>query len=146
MSAAGIVLVALAIAVGIIGIVVPLLPGTLLVFVAIVVWAVVENNITAWVTLGVVSALLGSVAEALNAAATPASAPDGGVMLGVGATLSTVMVWLAVLVLPRESVAVQLRVMVLVCGQLPGVVASTKVGLGDGLQLSLAVGLLNTSG
>ena len=59
MSAAGIVLVALAIAVGIIGIVVPLLPGTLLVFVAIVVWAVFENNITAWVTLGVVAVLLG---------------------------------------------------------------------------------------
>jgi uncharacterized protein YqgC (DUF456 family) len=63
--AAGIVLVALAIAVGIIGIVVPLLPGTLLVFVAIVVWAVVENNITAWVTLGVVAALLG-VATLVN--------------------------------------------------------------------------------
>lgn len=59
MSAAGIVLVAVAIAVGIIGIVVPLLPGTLLVFGAIVVWAVVENSITGWVTLGVVTALLG---------------------------------------------------------------------------------------
>ncbi|OBK94065.1 hypothetical protein A5645_17495 [Mycobacterium asiaticum] len=59
MSVAGIVLVALAIAVGVIGIVVPLLPGTLLVFLAIAVWAVVENNITAWVTLGVVAALLG---------------------------------------------------------------------------------------
>ena len=58
-STAGIVLVALAIAVGFIGIVVPLLPGTLLVFVAIAVWAVVENNVTAWVTLGVVAALLG---------------------------------------------------------------------------------------
>ena len=44
MSAAGIGLVALAIAVGIIGIVVPLLPGTLLVFVAIVVWAVVRTT------------------------------------------------------------------------------------------------------
>lgn len=59
MSAAGIVLVALAIIVGIIGIVVPLLPGTLLVFGVILVWAVVENNVTAWVTLGVVAALLG---------------------------------------------------------------------------------------
>ncbi|OBI89274.1 DUF456 domain-containing protein [Mycobacterium asiaticum] len=59
MSVAGIVLVALAIAVGIVGIVVPLLPGTLLVFGAIVVWAVVENNVTSWVTLGVVAALLG---------------------------------------------------------------------------------------
>ena len=58
MSTGGIVLVALAIAIGLIGIVVPLLPGTLLVFVAIAVWAVVENNVTGWVTLGVVAALL----------------------------------------------------------------------------------------
>ncbi|MDT5014311.1 MAG: uncharacterized protein QOD39_471 [Mycobacterium sp.] len=59
MSTGGIVLVALAIAVGLIGIVVPLLPGTLLVFGAIAVWAIVENNVTAWVTLGVATALLG---------------------------------------------------------------------------------------
>jgi uncharacterized protein YqgC (DUF456 family) len=58
MSTGGIVLVALAIAIGLIGIVVPLLPGTLLVFGAIAVWAVVENNVTGWVTLGVVAALL----------------------------------------------------------------------------------------
>ena|SRR6185369_8537415 len=58
MSTGGIVLVALVIAVGVVGIVVPLLPGTLLVFAAIAVWAVVENNVTAWVTLGVVTALL----------------------------------------------------------------------------------------
>jgi uncharacterized protein YqgC (DUF456 family) len=57
-SAGGIVLVALAIAVGIVGIVVPLLPGTLLVFGAIAVWAVIENNVTGWVTLGVVAVLL----------------------------------------------------------------------------------------
>jgi uncharacterized protein YqgC (DUF456 family) len=56
----GIIAVALAIAVGIVGIVVPLLPGTLLVFAAIAVWAVVENNITGWVTLGVVTALIGA--------------------------------------------------------------------------------------
>jgi uncharacterized protein len=62
MSTGGIVLVALAIAVGIIGIVVPLLPGTLLVFAAIAVWAVMENNLTAWVTLGVVTVLLGATA------------------------------------------------------------------------------------
>lgn len=59
MSTGGIVLVALAIAVGVVGIVVPLLPGTLLAFGAIAVWAVVENNATAWVTFGVVAALLG---------------------------------------------------------------------------------------
>lgn len=58
MSTGGIVLVALVIAVGVVGIVVPLLPGTLLVFAAIAVWAAVENNVTAWVTLGVVTAVL----------------------------------------------------------------------------------------
>lgn len=59
MSTGGIILVALAIAVGLAGIVIPLLPGTLLVFAAILVWAVIENNVTGWVTLGVVTALLG---------------------------------------------------------------------------------------
>ncbi len=59
MGTGGIIGVALAIAVGIIGIVVPLLPGTLLVLAAIAVWAIVENNLTAWVTLGVVTALIG---------------------------------------------------------------------------------------
>jgi uncharacterized protein YqgC (DUF456 family) len=59
-STGGIVLVALAIAVGLIGILLPLLPGSLLVFGAIVVWAVIEHNVTAWVTLGVVTALLGA--------------------------------------------------------------------------------------
>lgn len=58
MSTGGIVLVALAIAIGIVGIVVPLLPGTLLVFGAIAVWAVIENDVTGWVTLGVVAVLL----------------------------------------------------------------------------------------
>jgi uncharacterized protein YqgC (DUF456 family) len=57
-STGGIVLVALAIAVGLVGIVVPLLPGTLLVFGAIAVWAFVENDVTGWVTLGVTAALL----------------------------------------------------------------------------------------
>jgi uncharacterized protein YqgC (DUF456 family) len=58
-STGGILLVGLAIAVGIVGIMVPILPGTLLVFAAIAVWAVFENNVTGWVTLGVVTALLG---------------------------------------------------------------------------------------
>jgi uncharacterized protein YqgC (DUF456 family) len=57
-STGGIVLVALAIAVGLVGILVPLLPGILLVFGAIAVWAVVEHNVTSWVTLGVVAVLL----------------------------------------------------------------------------------------
>jgi uncharacterized protein YqgC (DUF456 family) len=58
MSTAGIVLVALAIAVGLVGILVPLLPGTVLVFGAILVWALFERTTVAWVTLGVVGALL----------------------------------------------------------------------------------------
>jgi uncharacterized protein YqgC (DUF456 family) len=60
MSIEAVVLVALAIAVGIVGIVVPVLPGVLLVFGAIAVWAVVENNLTAWVTFGVATVLLGA--------------------------------------------------------------------------------------
>jgi uncharacterized protein YqgC (DUF456 family) len=59
-SAGGIVLVALAIAVGLVGILVPVLPGTLLVFAAIAVWAVVEHTVVSWVTLGVVTVLLGA--------------------------------------------------------------------------------------
>jgi uncharacterized protein len=59
-STGGIILVALAIAVGLIGIALPLLPGILLVYGAIVVWAVVEHNVTAWVTLGVVTVLIGA--------------------------------------------------------------------------------------
>ncbi len=58
MSTVGVVFVALAIAVGLVGIVVPLIPGILLVFGAIAVWAVVENNVPAWVTLGVVTAVV----------------------------------------------------------------------------------------
>jgi uncharacterized protein len=58
MSTGGVVLVALVIAVGLAGIVVPMLPGTLLVFSAIAVWAVVEHTITSWVTLGVVAVLM----------------------------------------------------------------------------------------
>lgn len=60
MSTGGIVLVALVIAIGLIGIVVPLLPGILLVYAAILVWALVEHNVTSWVTLAVVTVLIGA--------------------------------------------------------------------------------------
>src|SRR5438477_11818737 len=52
----------------------------------------------------------------------------------------TVMVWLAVLVLPHASLAVQVRMMLLACGQASGVVTSAKLRLGFGSQLSLAAG------
>lgn len=63
MGTPGTVLVALAIAVGLIGIVVPVLPGGLLVLAAIAVWAVVEHTTTSWITLGVAGVLF--VAAAL---------------------------------------------------------------------------------
>jgi uncharacterized protein YqgC (DUF456 family) len=58
-STGGIVLVALAIAVGLVGIIVPLLPGALLVLAAIAVWAVLEHTVLSWVTLGIVTVLIG---------------------------------------------------------------------------------------
>jgi uncharacterized protein len=58
-STGGIVLVGLAIAVGLVGIIVPLLPGALLVFAAIAVWAVLEHTVLSWVTLGIVTVLIG---------------------------------------------------------------------------------------
>ncbi|MDF2824838.1 MAG: rane protein [Mycobacterium sp.] len=57
MSTAGVVLVALTIAVGLAGIVIPVLPGGLLVFGAIAVWAWIEGTTVAWVTLGIVTVL-----------------------------------------------------------------------------------------
>ncbi|CAN5247844.1 DUF456 domain-containing protein [soil metagenome] len=57
MDTVGVVLVALAIAVGLAGIVIPILPGGLLVFGAIAVWAFIESTTVGWVTLGIVAAL-----------------------------------------------------------------------------------------
>lgn len=58
MSTGGLILVAVAIAVGLVGVLVPLLPGTLLVYAAIAVWAFAEQNTVGWVVLGVVTAIL----------------------------------------------------------------------------------------
>ena len=57
MSTGGIILVALAIAVGLAGIIVPVLPGGLLVIAAIGVWAYVESTTVSWVTFGVAAAV-----------------------------------------------------------------------------------------
>jgi uncharacterized protein YqgC (DUF456 family) len=59
-STGGLILVALAIAIGLAGILVPLLPGTLLVWAAIAVWAFVVGTTASWVVLGVASAVLGA--------------------------------------------------------------------------------------
>lgn len=58
MSTGGLILVAVAIAVGLVGIVVPLLPGTLLVWAAIAVWAFVQGGTVSWVVLGIATAIL----------------------------------------------------------------------------------------
>jgi uncharacterized protein len=52
--------VAVAIAVGLVGILVPLVPGSILVLAAIAVWAFVERTTVAWVTLGIVAVILGA--------------------------------------------------------------------------------------
>jgi uncharacterized protein len=55
-STLGVILVALVIAIGLAGIVIPILPGGLLVLSAITVWALVEQTTVGWVTLGIAAA------------------------------------------------------------------------------------------
>lgn len=52
------VLVALVIAVGLVGILVPVLPGTVLILAAVLVWAIALSSPTGWVVLAVVAVLL----------------------------------------------------------------------------------------
>lgn len=51
-------LVAVVIAIGLIGILVPLVPGSILVFAAIAVWAYLEGTTVGWITLGVAAVIL----------------------------------------------------------------------------------------
>ena len=59
MSDAGLIIVGLAIATGIVGVVVPVLPGALLAWAAIAVWALVVGGVTAWTVLGVATLAIG---------------------------------------------------------------------------------------
>jgi uncharacterized protein YqgC (DUF456 family) len=59
MSDLGLVVVALAIATGIVGVVVPVLPGALLVWAAIAVWALAVGSPTAWTVLAVATLVIG---------------------------------------------------------------------------------------
>jgi uncharacterized protein YqgC (DUF456 family) len=52
------ILVALVIAVGIVGIVLPVLPGTILILAAVLVWAVTEGTGSAWIVFALVTVLL----------------------------------------------------------------------------------------
>jgi hypothetical protein len=58
MSLIGNLLVGLAIAIGLVGVVLPILPGTLVIFVAIVVWAAAEGGVVAWTACGVAIGIL----------------------------------------------------------------------------------------
>jgi uncharacterized protein YqgC (DUF456 family) len=62
MSAGGIVLVGLVIAIGLVGIIVPILPGGVLVIAAIGVWAFVVGTVTAWVAFGIAAAFFAAAA------------------------------------------------------------------------------------
>jgi len=85
------ILVALAIAVGLVGIVVPILPGTVLVGAAILVWAWSVGEATAWLVLAVAVVILaaGTVTKyllpgrRLQSAGIPASTQWFGALLGV---------------------------------------------------------------
>jgi uncharacterized protein YqgC (DUF456 family) len=55
----GLVVVGLAIATGIVGVVLPVLPGALLVWAAIVVWALAVATATAWAVLGLATLVIG---------------------------------------------------------------------------------------
>ena len=84
-------LTGLAIAVGLVGVLVPILPGSVLVMAAILVWAVIESTTTGWVVFAVAALLLavgGIVKYAvpgrrLQAAGVPNRTLLAGAALGV---------------------------------------------------------------
>ncbi|MEV6277358.1 DUF456 domain-containing protein [Nocardia sp. NPDC051832] len=58
MSVWGEVVVGLAIMIGLLGIIVPILPGVILIFGAILVWAIMTGGATAWIVFAVASVFL----------------------------------------------------------------------------------------
>ncbi|MGI8699278.1 MAG: DUF456 domain-containing protein [Mycobacteriales bacterium] len=92
MEAGGLLLVALVMAVGVIGVLVPLLPGLLLVAGAALVWALAEQDSYAWVVFGVILAVLavGTVAKYVLPARSLAAAGAPRSTLVVGALAAVV--------------------------------------------------------
>ena len=92
MSTGGLILVALAIAIGLVGILVPFLPGTLLVWAAIAVWAYLEHTTAAWVVLGVATVVLGAgiLVKYLWPARRMRAADVSGRTLAAGAVLGII--------------------------------------------------------
>jgi len=91
-NSVGIVLVALAIAVGLVGMLVPLLPGTLLVYAAVAVWSVLERNTVSWTVLAVVTVVLGGgqLIKYLWPVRRMRAADIGGATLAAGAVLGVI--------------------------------------------------------
>ena len=85
------VLVALVIAVGLVGILVPVLPGSVLVVAGVLVWTLSVGGVTAWGVLALVTALVAAGAvikyvvpgRRLQLVGVPASTQWAGVLLGV---------------------------------------------------------------
>jgi uncharacterized protein YqgC (DUF456 family) len=91
MPTAGLIVVALMIVVGLVGIVVPVLPGLLLVWAAVVVWALAERSAVAWTVLGVATVVF-AVSQVvkylipgrrLKEAGVPTMSMLAGVVLGI---------------------------------------------------------------
>ena len=59
MSTGGEILIALAMAIGLVGVLLPILPGLLVIGAMAVVWAVAEGTAVAWVIASVMIAVLG---------------------------------------------------------------------------------------
>jgi uncharacterized protein YqgC (DUF456 family) len=74
----GLVIVGLAIATGIVGVVVPVLPGALLAWAAIAVWALAVGGATAWAVLGVATLAIGG-AQAVKVLVPGRRLRDAGV-------------------------------------------------------------------
>lgn len=92
MSTSGLIMVAVAVAVGLVGILVPLLPGTLLVWAAIAVWSYVESTTASWVVLGIATALLGAgvLIKYLWPARRMRAADIGGRTMAAGGVLAII--------------------------------------------------------
>ncbi|MGB7981031.1 MAG: DUF456 domain-containing protein [Candidatus Nanopelagicales bacterium] len=79
-------LVALAILVGVVGIVVPVLPGVLLVIGALLVWALLTGGSTAWIAFGVMAGIIavGQVLKYLlpHRSMTAAGVPSRSLVIG----------------------------------------------------------------
>jgi len=84
-------LLAVVVAVGLVGILVPVLPGSILVLAAVLVWALTVSSATGWVVLAVAAALLGAGAvvkyvvpgRRLAEAGVPARTQWIGALVGV---------------------------------------------------------------